>query len=482
MIEYVEVRRKSDREIIGLIDNAKSIIWHSTYYGVGDFEIYAVASTKHIQLLREGNWITRPNDIEVGIIEKVSSTYTIEEGTMIVASGRFAKSILDRRHIYRLSSHQNRATILSGKVESAVRALVANNAISCSFDNKRNIPFLELGALSNIPTIIVDEFGQAADKQVSYDNLLEYTEEVLKEYKIGAIITLDDSTNKLQYSCYIGADRSIENAEGNEPVIFSQEYDNLTDSEYSFDDSTKKTAALIGGEGEGLERFYSLVAGTETGFERRETWVDASSVSRTYKEEGSDVEKTYTVAQYTKLLNTLAKQELANATETQSFEATVNVNGGVWRLNDDYALGDIVTFQDNKLGKYANVRITEITEVQDENGYSIEPVFDFETGDVELMQVLTSENGSLLMTESGVALQPERTLMTAAPSSNSNTDIVGVKISELPESTDVYDGCCMPIVTNGETKKIYFSMLKEKIEEDIDVQAITNAQIDEICV
>lgn len=41
MIEYVEVRSASTREIIGIIDNSKSIIWHDVYYGVGDFEIYA---------------------------------------------------------------------------------------------------------------------------------------------------------------------------------------------------------------------------------------------------------------------------------------------------------------------------------------------------------------------------------------------------------------------------------------------------------
>lgn len=40
---------------------------------------------------------------------------------------------------------------------------------------------------------------------------------------------------------------------------------------------------------------------------------------------------------------------------------------------------------------------------------------------------------------------------------------MGMKISELPEGEDVFDGCCMPIVTNGETKKIYYATLKEKI-------------------
>ena len=41
-IEYVEIRN-TNAEVIGIIDAAQSIIWHSVYFGVGDFEIYTKA-------------------------------------------------------------------------------------------------------------------------------------------------------------------------------------------------------------------------------------------------------------------------------------------------------------------------------------------------------------------------------------------------------------------------------------------------------
>lgn len=374
MIEYIEVRSKNDREIIGIIDGAKSVIWHSVYYGVGDFEIYAQATQKHLEMLVEGNYITRPNDIEVGIIENIEISNNSQDGIMIVASGRFVKSILDRRHIYNLSGKTNTPTILRGNVEVAVRTVVSNNAINCSFDNKRNIPILQLGTLSNIPAVIVDGNGQATQKQVSYENLLEYTDSVLKEYQLASIITLNDDTNKLEYTVFEGIDRSTSNEAGNEPVIFSAEFDNLTESNYTLNSAMKKTTALIGGEGEGLERFYSLVAGNETGFDRRETWVDASSISKTYKD-GQNVERTYTDEEYSALLNAQGKQDLATLITTEAFNGSLNVTGGIWRLNEDYMLGDIVTIQDNNIGKYANVRITEITEAQDENGYSVDVTY-----------------------------------------------------------------------------------------------------------
>lgn len=372
-IEYVEIRAKADREMIGIVDGAKSIIWHSVYFGVGDFEIYAAATAQNLTLLQKGNYVTRNDDIEVGIIEAVEISNNAQDGKMIVARGRFAKSILDRRHIYNLSGHTNTATILRGNVETAVRTVVANNAISCSFDSSRNIPFLELGALSNIPAVIVDDYGAATQKQVSYENLLEYTDGVLEEYGLAAIITLDDDTKKFQYSVYVGSDRSSDNAAGNTPVIFAPEYDNLSESNYSADDTSKKTAALIGGEGEGIERFYSLLTGTETGLERRETWVDASSINRKSKEGEEEIE--YTDAEYNALLIAQGKQELARLITFEDYDGKLNITGGVWRLNIDYMLGDIVTIQDNQIGIYENVRITETLETQDENGYSVEVTY-----------------------------------------------------------------------------------------------------------
>lgn len=372
-IEYVEIR-DANRSIIGIIDTMQSLIWHTTYRSVGDFEIYAQATPRHIELLAEGNYVTRIDNDEVGIIENISFTFTPQNGRMIIASGRFAKSILDRRHIYKLSGNTNNPTILSGKVEVAIRSLVSNNAINCSFDSKRNIAALELGELANLTEIIVDENGNAAEKQVSFDNLLEYTDSVLDEYDLSAKIILSDA-KKLQYIVYKGANRSTDNTEGNAPIIFSEEFDNLLESNYALLTESEKNVALVGGEGEGLDRFYSLVAGTETDLNRRETFIDASSISKKYKDE-KDVEKTYTDAEYVKLLNSQGKQSLAEMQKVETFRGSINITNGQFVFNRDFSLGDIVTIQDNSIGKYTNSRIMEATEAQDENGYSV--TIDFE--------------------------------------------------------------------------------------------------------
>lgn len=372
-IEYIEIL-DTTKTPIGIIDTAKSIIWHNVYFGCGDFEIYCQATEAHLSLLKIGNYVTRNGTNDVGVIESINVTFTLQDGYMIVASGRFAKSILDRRLIYKLSGNTNTPTILSGKVEVAARRLVLDNAINCTFDTRRNIPNFALGALKNFAPIIVDENGNPAQKQVSYQNLLEYTDELLHEYGYAAKVTINDSNKNFLYTVYTGTDRSKDNTGGFDPVIFSIEYDNLNSSDYLYNEKPLKNAALIGGEGEGLERFYSLLTGGKTGLQLREIFVDASSINQTYKDE-NDQEQTYTTAEYISLLNQQGRQALLKQIVEQKFNGDINVKFGVWQLDRDYFIGDTITIQDNLLGIYINTRITETTEVQDENGYSVDVVF-----------------------------------------------------------------------------------------------------------
>ena len=373
-IEYLQVRN-ANLETIGIIDTAQSIIWTRNYYHVGEFEIYLHATMDNVELLQRGNYITRLNSDEVGIIEKFEVSENPQDGLMIIASGRFAKSILERRIIYTLSGKQNKATVLTGNVESAARALVANNATACTFNTKRNIPILQLGAHSGSTKIIVDEEGNATRKQVTNDNLLTYTDALLQEYTMSSKCILSEDETKLEFVCFEGIDRSMNNASGIDCVIFSTDFDNLADSMYISDDYHLKNMALIGGEGEGLNRFYSSIEGSETGLARRELYINASNIQKTYTDD-DDEEHEYTDAEYKAMLDSRGKLKLAQMIQIESFSGTVNVSFGSWLLGRDYDLGDIVTIQNNKIGIYANVRITGITEVQDDQGYNVSVSFE----------------------------------------------------------------------------------------------------------
>lgn len=388
MIDYVEIRRKSDREVIGIIDTAKSIIWKSVYYGVGDFEIYAAATPENIAMLVEGNYVTRTNNYECGIIEYIEITENSEDGKMIVASGRFVKSILDRRVVFSalFSGTGNdyiwycAASVLKGNVESAVRKLIYDNAINAvgsrgEVGSYRNIPeiyWTEADVSSITDTIITeDDDGTTsdADKQVTYKNLLEYTDGVLQEYSCGAKMWLDRDLLKFRYKAFKGVDRSRDSST-NEPIIFSTEFDNLISTNYTLDTSAYKTTALIGGEGEGTERKCAFSYAWKQGLDRRETFVDASSISSTYKE--GEEEKTYTVEEYRKMLEAQGRQTIAELQKAETFDGEIDLTNSNYVYLVDYNLGDLITVEDKDMGKYINARIVTVTEVQDDNGYKID--------------------------------------------------------------------------------------------------------------
>ena len=199
--------------------------------------------------------------------------------------------------------------------------------------------------------------------------MLTYTDGVLEEYGLAAKCILQDG--KFLYTIYNGVDRSMNNGNGNTPIIFSKEFDNLTSSEYTYDETPEKNVALVGGEGEGPERFYHLIAKSESDLQRREIFIDGSSISKKYKDE-NDVEQTYSDEQYETMLDTKGKQDIALLIKTEIFDGVIDVTNGNYVYGHDFAIGDIVTVQNNNIGIYSNVRIIDILECQDENGYTIE--------------------------------------------------------------------------------------------------------------
>lgn len=281
MIDYVEIRN-TRLELLGLIDTAKSIIWETQYYGAGAFEIFVQATPETIALLQVENFVTRVDAEGVGIIEAVNITYDGNDGRMIAASGRLAKAILDRRLITYINGDKGAATIFSGNVEARARGLVQDNAIACYRDKARTIPYtarnislLQLGALAGLT-------AETEERKVIDDNLLTFTDEFLRQFSYGAKVIRDGG--KLSYAVYAGVDRSIGNAAGNQPVIFSEDFDNLTGSNYVFDETGSKTFALVCGKDFRGDPFYAECNAGVDGLARREAFIASSTTQTVYED------------------------------------------------------------------------------------------------------------------------------------------------------------------------------------------------------
>ena len=175
--------------------------------------------------------------------------------------------------------------------------------------------------------------------------------------------------SKIAIGLYAGTDRSYRQSK-NPFVVFSQENENLLGFSYKYDESKKVNAALIGGEGEGIDRKLAQI-GTAAGLDRDEVFVDAKDVASTI-EDSNGKQTTYTADQYNKLLEERGRLNMTPAEE--SFDSSVDLTRS-YEYRKDFDVGDIVTIYDQHTGVYVNVRLMSVLETEDASGYTLAPTF-----------------------------------------------------------------------------------------------------------
>lgn len=350
-----------DFNILGIVDSYVSVLWRPSYSDIGDFEIYMGATAEAVELLQRNRYVVRASDVSVDTEGKVTYKKVmiiknriintdVENGDFLTVTGRELKYILHQRLIWSL-------TTVRGTAENAIRKYITNNAINPTNKN-RVIPGLVLSE----PLGLTDTIS----KQVTAQPLDETIVEVCNTYGYGWDICIHD--NALLFSLYKGVDRSYEQTD-RPYVVFSDDYNNLHDTEYQMSSENYANTALVGGEGEGADRKYVTVGDENTGLDRYEIFTDAKNT----KSSGESEEETISDLEYLQLLKESGKETLSSLGVTEAFTGEV-VNNMGFVYEKDFFLGDTVTVI-NKYGISKNVRVISAIESQDENGSSLIPQF-----------------------------------------------------------------------------------------------------------
>lgn len=350
-----------DQDLVlqGIIDEYVSVIWRPSYSDIGDFEIYLGATDKAIELLRQNWYVVRSSDISVDngivtyekvmIIKNIQLVTDVENGDFLTVTGRELKYLLHQRIVWS-------QTNLTGTAENAVRQLVNENAITPT-DTNRVIPNLALGVSAGLSDTI--------DKQVTGDYLDAVITEICLTYNYGWDIFITNNT--LVLVVYAGTDRSYEQTD-RPYVVFSDNFENLYNTEYQLSVEAYANTTLIGGEGEGLERIYVTVNNTNSGLDRYETFTDANDISR-----NKDSEDEIDLDTYNKLLAERGRENLATLGYTEAFTGEV-LSDVAFKYGRDFFIGDLVTVI-NKYGIQKNVRVLSAIESEDETGTKLLPQF-----------------------------------------------------------------------------------------------------------
>lgn len=347
-------------ELQGVIDEYVSIIWRPAYYDVGDFEIYLGATDKAISLLRENWYVVRSSDItvkngvttykKVMIIKNLQLITDVEKGDFYCVTGRELKFMLHQRIVWG-------QTILSNDTaEYGLRQLIAQNAVS-PVEPTRTIPNMQFGDVKG--------YTETIDLQISNKPLDEAITEICKTYNYGWDIYITD--NKYTVDIYKGLDRSYNQTE-RPYVVFSDDFDNLYDTEYLYESEEYYNMTLVGGEGEGLDRIYAYVNNDISGLDRYETFTDARDISQNLS---SDTPISY--EDYLLLLEERGREDLAGKVVSEGFSGEI-LSDVAFRYGEDFNLGDVVTVI-NKYGIEKNVRVLSAIESEDESGTKLLPQF-----------------------------------------------------------------------------------------------------------
>lgn len=340
-------------EKTSVIDSATSIIWVTRFNSVGQFEIYLPMSRDIYRLFFDymhDVLVTRDDSDTVMIVEDLRVTTDPDNGDYLTVTGTDGGGILARRII-------PAQTNFTGTAENFIRALIDQNIINPD-DTRRKISMFTLETAHG--------WTDEIERQVTGKNLLDTICDICAYYVYGFKVTFDGQNFK--FSLYKGTDHS-QNQNENPLVIFSPGYENIQSTTFVFGKSAFKTAVYVAGEGQGSERIINLAqyAGEDTGMWRREMWEDSRNTSQT-TDSGQ-----IPLSDYKQMLYNQGVETLRQNLYQWEFNAEC-INTDMYKYGVDYGLGDKVTAI-NQYHIGANATVSEITEVEDAEGYRLIPTF-----------------------------------------------------------------------------------------------------------
>lgn len=356
-------------ELIGILDNFISLIWTRRYFQSGEFQLVAPLTVDSVNLLKRENIVYNGNgDNEAGYIETVNISRNTSGEEIMTIYGKFITNYLERRIVW---GNDN----VDSTSEVAMRSLVNKNAITCP--SERIISNLQLGALKG--------YTETVKKSVSDKSLIEAVQEIAETSQLGYRNTLDYINKKILFEVYKGVDRTV-NQSLIAPCIFSRDFENILEQEYTDSLNNFRNVTLVAGAGEGSARKRTTV-GFASGLDRFELFTDARDISdkktisiptNQVDENGNtiyeDTEIEMTDSEYIPLLKQRGSEKLAECTDIKTFDSKINTRGNnIYKV--DYDLGDIVTIQDKRWGLTIDTRITEIEEVYEGGKVEINPTF-----------------------------------------------------------------------------------------------------------
>ncbi len=359
-------------EPLGAIDELDSLLWHIKYFDVGTFSLLAPITDNNSKLLVEGNIIVKHDgkkevtDAAGGVWRRAAQiTYkhiTKDENGLeqIEAQGFMLSWWLNKRCIYP-------QIVATATNQSLINTMVTNNCGRGAAVSRQFPQF----------TILEQETIEGSQVEYANEVCAKLSQEVkarAQAGKLGYDILINEREKKYGFYLYKGKDLTAKNSEGNTPCIFSREFDNVNEQEYTASIENCGNFIYVQGAADdnGSQPLVTVDNAGAAGLELEEVFCDATDIARKYQ--SGETEITIPLATYLMMLKTRGAAELESYGKTINFVSTINTNSNL-KFKTDFDIGDRITCKENKWGIQIDARITEVTETYQKGAEEIEATF-----------------------------------------------------------------------------------------------------------
>lgn len=362
-----------------IVNGIKSAVWVERYRDPGEFTIVAIPSVELLTQLSIGTFLSHTDTKDFMIVETHELTEDAEDGPELIISGRSATTIYEQRiltpgetgfyianpdtgpyprpddWIQRDFPYQIKLSATSRRTRA--QEILEYNSLSTTpwIDAQTGTVGFNITTQASVPAFAGEMVIRRGNKLDAAIDMLTVTDSGMRAERPVPLVGSSGTTNAQLY-IHNGIDKST-------LIQFSVESGELSDARYLWSNKSYKNAAVVVGQYHAV----SIIPGT-TGFDTRIMVVDANDINDRYIDYKDPLSKLTGIQQALtrRGLEALAAQSLTYIVEANATKSTRYV------YRKDYNIGDQIKVV-GRYGLSANMRVTEYTEVDDENGESSYP-------------------------------------------------------------------------------------------------------------
>lgn len=331
-------------QIVSLL-NYTLLQWTRKYYESGLFSVEIPADTYS----KEFKYIYTNERAEMGVIEQVN--FSIKGGTQSVTlSGYFLENECNRRIAYSKGTVSN---ILNQPTWS-IQSSNAEDVALAFFDAFKDVSFDKDGVRYNCSLNIATGTSQGRGKPSEHtrgnEKLGNKLHSILKPSMMSYRIRYDFDTSEKVFEVWSGVDRRADNEEGNNPIVFSTKYGNITKADLLVDKASYKNA-YVNTAKDDENTFTIMGSEAEENEEINFVSIDSAESTTDYA----------TQAEYINALHAEGHEELL--THPRVFNLEFDTIEGSYEYLEDFDLGDRCTIEIAELELSTDAVLTGIYEV-----------------------------------------------------------------------------------------------------------------------